>query len=135
MKLNVKVIFDDGDSSVTAINATADRIISYYLGKLFVLGEYVRTGKEVKQRAVQVEFLDKPIYQMGDSLFTLEKAYIVPEETMKEFDLHYPVRVSGWKTSEEKRIYFGFAYHPGMLSEETTMFDGFPVRTEQEAKK
>ena len=135
MKLNVKVLFDDGDSSVTAINATADRVISYYLGNLFVLDEYLKTGKEEKASAVSVEFLDRPVYAISRFHFTLEKAYIVPESEMKKYNLHYPVRIKGWKTTEEnERFDECFAYAPGSLNEEPESFEGNPV-TEQEANR
>lgn len=49
----VKVIFENGDTTVTAINGNKKDIIEYYSGNIFNIG----TVKDSLQKVSKVEFL------------------------------------------------------------------------------
>lgn len=52
---SIKIIWEDGNTTVTSINGTNNEIISYYVGKTFNVGD---GPKDKMLKCERVEFLD-----------------------------------------------------------------------------
>ena len=53
----VRVIYDDGATTMTAINGTKQEIRDYYMKNIWTFEPDPESGVEVQKRAVNVEFL------------------------------------------------------------------------------
>lgn len=87
--MNIKAIFENGDSITTAINGTVQDVVKYYVGNIFNIG----SDTDNLQKCVKVEFLSGTEYEWNNCTFFTDYVWLVPDDEIKKYDLFYPLRV------------------------------------------